>query len=244
MRQIAVAVAICLSALAFTPSNAAAEMGPCSPDGQDNLICGSGDGAARVIAKTQSPSGRLALAWRLTDRPPSSRPHDDNESYLENLLVRIKDGVILAKSRGAYWNTAERTAKAFAYAAWLPNSRLMVWEVVPNEGPIAAELFALDDHDAVTGPFDLVKALDPTVRAQMKGVKDVNPYVMRFSYKPEPTIDDQGLVHASVYMEVPGSDDGPMYGLTAQVTNDGASLDVKVLSVSQYLGPYISVTIH
>ncbi len=202
MRQIAIAVAIFLSASAFAPSNATAEMGPCSPGGQDNLICGSGDGAAHIIAKTLSPSGQLALAWRLTDRPPSSKPHDDHDSYLENLLVRIKDGVILAKSRGTYWNTAERTAKAFACAAWSPNGRLMVWEVVPNEGPIFAELFALDDHDAVTGPFDLVKALDPAVRAQMK-VKDMNPYVMRFSYKPEPTIDDQGLVHASVYMRSP-----------------------------------------
>jgi hypothetical protein len=45
-------------------------------------------------------------------------------------------------------------------------------------------------------------------------------------------------------MEVPDLDGGPIYNLTAQVSGAGNSLDVRVVSVSQYLGPYISVTVH
>jgi hypothetical protein len=78
----------------------------------------------------------------------------------------------------------------------------------------------------------------------MQSVKDVDKYVLRFSYKPKLTIDDQGLIHASVFMEVPDLDGGPIYNLTAQVSGAGNSLDVRVVSVSQYLGPYISVTVH
>ena len=105
-------------------------------------------------------------------------------------------------------------------------------------------LFAFTEDDGVIGPFDLTKVFDPAVRAQMKGVKDSNEYSLRFSYKPKPTIDDQGLIHASVFTEARDSRDGPSYDLTAQAARAAHSLDVKVLSDFQYLGPSISVTIH
>ena len=100
------------------------------------------------------------------------------------------------------------------------------------------------EGDVVMGPFELVKVLEPAVRAKMKGVKDAGNYNLIFSYKPEITIDDKGLIHASVFMKAHESEKEPIYNLTAQVTRAANSLDAKVLSVSQYLGSYISVTIH
>ena len=243
MRQIAVAVAMFLTALASAPSSVAAGMGSCVSDDHGGLTCGNGDGAARVIPKTTSPSNRLALAWRLTNRPPTGRPNE-NDPDLESLIVRIADGAILVKSRGAYWDIGERTAKGQDLsAAWSPDSHLLIRKA-DRVGSESVELFAFTEDDAVTGPFDLVKVLAPAARAEMKGVKDVEEYSFRISYQPAIAIDDQGLIHASVYMQAPGSDDGPIYKLTAQVTRAGNSLDAKVLSISQYLGPYISVTIH
>src|SRR6202042_2599135 len=102
MPQMAVGVAVSLSALMSAPSTAAAEMGPCRPATFD-LICGSGDGAARVIVKTISPSKRLAFAWRLADRPPTDRPAEGDPN-LENLIIRIADGAVLARSHGSYWD--------------------------------------------------------------------------------------------------------------------------------------------
>jgi hypothetical protein len=244
MRQIAVAVVLSLAALASAPSNAAAEMGPCMPDDHGSLACGNGDGAARVVPKTRSPSNRLALAWRLTNKPPSYRPNE-NDPDLESLIVRVEDGAILVKSPGTYWDIGERTAKEqYLSAAWSPDSRLLIRTAGIRDVSDSAELFAFAEDDSIVGPFDLAKVLDLAVRAQMKGVKDADKYVFGFSYKPELTIDDQGLIHASVYVAARDSGDGPIYNLTAQVTHAANSLDAKVLSVSQYLGPYISVTAH
>ena len=38
-------------------------------------------------------------------------------------------------------------------------------------------MFAFAQDDSVTGPFDLVKVLDPAVRAEMKDVNDVDKHM-------------------------------------------------------------------
>ncbi len=238
---LAVAITLVVSLLSQT---AHCEMGPCLPDDHGSLTCGYGDGAARIIPKTTSPSGRLALAWRLTDKPPTHRPRDSDPS-LESLIVRIEDGTILAKSKGTYWDIGNRYApRQYLRAAWSPDSRLMIRTAGRSGLPDSAELFAFTEEDGVIGPFDLTKVFDPAVHAEMKSTKDADQYLIRFSYKPEPAIDDQGLIRASTYTTAPDSSDGPIYDLTAQATRSANSLDAKVLSVSQYPGPHISVTVH
>src|SRR6266700_1121119 len=77
---------------------ASAETGPCKSDGGGSMICGEGDGAARVIEGTISPSRGLALAWRFPDRPPTEAPSDPQP--IEDLVIRLRDGAILAKQEG------------------------------------------------------------------------------------------------------------------------------------------------
>jgi len=244
VRKHGIAASIGLLALFIAAGSAAAEMGRCRHDGQDSSYCGEGISAARIIPNTTSPSHRLALAWRLTNRPPTNEPNE-NDPDLESLIVRIEDGAILTKSRGFYWHLGDRYApRQYLRAAWSPDSRLLIRTAGRVDVPDTAELFAFGDDSGVTGPFDLVKVFDPAVRAQMKGAKDADEYVLRFSYKPEPTIDDQGLIHASVYMKPRDLGDGPIYELTAQVPRNAGSLDAKVLSILEYLGPRISVTVH
>ena len=71
MRQIAVAVAMSLSALTSAPSERSGRDGSVQARVFD-LICGSGDGAARAIVKTISPSKqyrfRLAACQQTADR--------------------------------------------------------------------------------------------------------------------------------------------------------------------------------
>lgn len=244
MCQKSTAIALAFAALVIAPLIARAEMGPCIPDDRGSLTCGTGVGAARVIPKTTSPSNRLAFAWRLTSSAPGYQLHEGNPD-LESLIVRVEDGAILAKSRGTYWDMGDRYARAqYLSAAWSPDSRLLIRMAGKGDEPHSAELFAFAQDDGVTGPFDLVKVLDPAVRAEMKGVKDVDGYTFRISHMPSMTIDDQGLIHASVFMEARDSGNERIYKLTAQVMRAANSFDAKVLSISQYLGPYISVTIH
>jgi hypothetical protein len=244
MCQKSTTTALAFAALVIAPLIARAEMGPCIPDDRGSLTCGNGVGSARVIPKTTSPSNRLALAWRLTSSAPGYQLHEDNPD-LESLIVRIADGAILAKSPGTYWDMGDRYAKAqYLTAAWSSDSRLLIRMAGKGNAPHSAELFAFAQDDSIAGPFDLVKVLDPAVRAEMKGVKDVGGYTFRISHMPSMTIDDQGLIHASVFMEARDSGNERIYKLTAQVMRTATSLDAKVLSISQYLGPYISVTVH
>src|SRR5215510_6123734 len=144
---------------------AMAEMGPCRPDDHESFICGSGAGAARVIADTLSPSKRLALAWRSLAGPPTEEPNDDPEI----LVVRLADGAILAASKGMYWNTGEARANRLEeLATWSPISSFSSRFSTDN-----VDFYAFGANDEATGPFDLLKVMDPAVRTSLKRrVKD------------------------------------------------------------------------
>jgi hypothetical protein len=235
---------ITLAVLAFWNAGAHAGVGRCVPADHGSLICGSGNGAARIIPKTISPSGRLGLAWRVVDGPPTVQPRADDPG-LESLIVRIEDGAVLAREHGTYWDIGEKYApRQYVRATWSPDSQLMIRTVQHANKPDSAELFALAEHDSISLPFELRKILELAVQAEMKGVKDASSYQLKFNYKPDPTIDDQGLIHASVYMEANESESTPPYELTVQATRVGSSFDAKVISISQHRGPYISVTVH
>lgn len=235
---------ITLAVLAFWSAGAHAEMGRCAPADYGSLICGSGNGAARIIPNTVSPSGRLGLAWRVVDGPPTVQPRADDPN-LESLIVRIEDGAILARERGTYWDIGERYApRQYVRATWSPNSQLLIRTVQDANKRASAELFALPRNDSISLPFELRNIFELAVQAEMKGVKDASSYRLKFNYKPDPTIDDQGLIHVSVYMEANESESTRPYELTAQATRVGTSFDAKVISISQYRGPYISVTVH
>jgi hypothetical protein len=241
MRQIAVAVAMSVSALTSAPSNAAAEMGPCRPATFD-LICGSGDGAARAVVKTISPSKRLAFAWRLANKPPTDRP-EESDPNLQNLIVRITDGAVLAKSLGSYWDLSTKIAKAYLITAWSPDSRLLV-KVEQRAGFASAELFSFLQDDSAIGPFELVKLIEPAMLALMQGVKDKDNYQLVFTSHPAMTVDDQGLLHANVFTRDQDSVDGPVYDVTVQIIRATDSLDAKVVSITPHTGASVSVIVH
>ncbi len=232
--------AIALAALAVCSANAGAGMGPCRPADFD-LMCGSGDGAARVIVKTISPSKRLGFAWRLADRPPNKPDHNDPK--LENLIVRLEDGAVLAKSHGAYWDLGTKIAKAYLMTAWSPDSRLLV-KVEQRAESASAEVFALTENDTAIGPFDLVKVIAPAVRGKM-ATKDAADSVLVFTAHPAMKIDNQGLLQAAVFTRRrEEAFDGPTYDVTVQVKRAVDSLDARVVSITPRTGASVSVIVH
>jgi hypothetical protein len=222
------------AALAFYASiacapRATAEMGPCQPDKFGGLTCGSGVGAARVIEDTISPSKRLALAWRSAKGPPTEDPVDDTEI----LVVRLADGAILAAFKGMYWNTGEARANRLQeLAAWSPNSRLLIRSFNSRFSTDNVDLYAFGANDEATGPFDLLKVMDPAVRAHLRRrVKDEQKYVFSISNEPAMSIGNSGLVRAAVMMWVPK--DGPERNstVTVRVIRGAKSLDARIVAV-------------
>jgi hypothetical protein len=95
--------------------------------------------------------GLLSLGGLPIDR--QRPPPEQNDPNLENLVVRIEDGTILAKSHGAYWDLGSEIAKAYLMTAWSPDSRLLV-KAEHRVESVSAELFAFGENDAAAGPLD------------------------------------------------------------------------------------------
>jgi hypothetical protein len=234
--------AAALVALMLSGRGAVAEMGRCVPAVDFDLMCGNGDGAARAIVKTISPSQRLAFAWRFANKPPTNPPNDPDPN-LENLIVRIEDGAVLAKSHGSYWDLGTKIAKAYLMTAWSPDSRLLV-KVEQRAAFSSAELFAFVENDAAIGPFDLVKTIEPAVLAEMSAREDGTSGLV-FVAHPPMTISNQGLLHAVVRTtQGEYGPDGPTYDVALQIMRAANSINAKVISVTPHAGASITITVH
>jgi hypothetical protein len=230
MRRIFRTVPICVALLILVGGRAAAELGPCRPDSNGGFICGEGVGAARVIDDTLSPSKRLALAWRSTGDPPTEEP---SKGDLELLVIRLKDGVVLARRKTDYWATESgaHANRLQETARWSPDSHWLVSTVEERFGTPTVDLYAFGRNDDVRGPFDLHEVMEHAARGQL------NPRVRndtRYSFwlfNDRLKLDNHGLVHAPVMLWVPK--DGPErnFDMTLQITQTAAGLGVKVVSV-------------
>src|SRR5579864_5833012 len=223
--------ALALFASAAWANSARAEIGPCAPAVFD-LICGKGNGAARVIVKTISPSKRLAFAWRLAKRPPGAVP-DDNADDLENFVIRIADGAVLAKSHGAYWDLGTKIAKAYLMTAWSPDSRLLV-KVEQRAESVSAEVFSFASDDAVVGPVDFTNVVKTALQAK-EGVANSTDSLLVFTAIPAITMDDRGSFHATVRLRrKEDAVDGPTYDVAGQATRTANTLNVNVVSIAPH----------
>ena len=230
MRNIFALFPAWVTLLALANGPAAAEVGPCRTDSHHGLTCGQGDGAARVIEKTMSPSKRLALAWRSMDHPPTEPA--ENDDNLELLLIRLKDGAVLSRRMTYYWDTGEtHVNRLYETATWSPDSRWMINTTRERYNSSAVDLYALGDADTVTGPFDLLKILEAAARAQLKKrIKDDSNYEFSLD-STHLKIDNRGFVRASATLWVPKTDAEPDYDMTLQVTRGDGRLGAKVLSI-------------
>jgi hypothetical protein len=207
------------------------------------MFCGSGAGAVRTFYKTTSPSGRLAFGWRLTDRPPTVVP-EENDPNLENIVVRIDDGAILAKSHGSYWDLGSKIAKAHVSAAWSPDSHLAL-KVEQRVGFASAELFAFSDNDTAIGPFELVDLLKPALLTKMQNVTDASNYSLLFFSHPTMTIDNQARIHLIVCtVATQNMQHGPHYEVTIRVNPATNKLTAEIDSLTPYSGVVISIIVH
>jgi len=80
----------------------------CVADPVGGLACGEGKGALRVFADSTLPSKGCAFAWRSSEGLSSGNDFPPGE--VENVLIRLADGAVLAKLGGTYWDTGQMHA--------------------------------------------------------------------------------------------------------------------------------------
>lgn len=222
-------VLIVAAALAFAGS-ARAEMGPCQPDKFDGLTCGSGTGAARIITDTLSPTQELGFAWR----NPKAAPTDEQEDEtLELLLVRLKDGEVLAKGSTEYWNNGETHAnRRTEDVSWSPDGTLAVRAMQLRFDTSAFELYILGHAKPVV--IDLLKIVEPAVRAKMKVPKaEADRWVLSVFGRDNLTISNNGIIRFRVTMWVPKEGPEKPFDIVLRLSeNSKKQLAVRVTSIT------------
>ena len=226
---------VCLAALWLLAlaavSPVAAETGPCVSDPAGVMICGQGPGAARVVDGTMSPSKRVAFAWRVPGRLPTQPPDEagDSMSTVESLLIRLSDGAVLSSAKGEYWRTGDLQANHIDESvAWSPNSRLAIELQDSKWHTDVLRFYAIAPDDKVL-VLDLQKIIEPAVRAHLRQLGK-NDRVYTFSLE-DPTVDDSGLMRASVLMQIPKQDGDLNFDVTLQVSQKNGALSAGDVSV-------------
>jgi len=230
-------VATFLSTLALLAAGLAsplgAQTGPCQPDKDGGLTCGSGPGAARVVEGTMSPSKRFAFAWRALG---SSSADDPDPDKVENLLIRISDGAVLWSARGRYWQTAgSRSNHIDEGAVWSPNSRFAV-EVTDSKWSTDELRFFSIAEDGKLIVLDLHAIIEPAVRKQLRGlVKNESAYTFFVTWSDAPprglAVDNRGQVTVPVLMQIPKQDRDVTFDVKLLVEEKGGALAARDVSV-------------
>jgi hypothetical protein len=205
----------------------AASAQACVTDQHDVLVCGEGKAAMRVFADTISPSKNYAFAWRSEAGLPSGR--DLPPSGVENLLVRISDGAVLAKLGGAYWETGEARANRYdLVAAWSPDSRSVI-EVANSRWD--SDFFAYYRIDGATAAkLDLRALVEPVMTARLPPRnRQGNSFRVREDLPV--TLDARGRVRFIAMLYVPKSETSNDYKVQVNVRTSGGNPSAQVVSV-------------
>src|SRR5450631_3062061 len=186
---------------------ARAEMGPCRLDANEELTCGAGVGAARVIDDTQSPNKKLAFAWSLPNADPDAQPDEDDK--IDLLLVRLADGLMLGKSYTGFWaNGHGRSEHKLEEITWSRNGRLAARVFQTRFETDTFELYAVGAKDRKSTRLNLRKIVEPAVREQMTGhVNADEGYVFSVQAGKNLKLGNDGMMRLTVMMWIPK--DGP-----------------------------------
>jgi hypothetical protein len=120
--------ALRLAFLAFVLSafTAVAQAAGCAVEGF-TTVCHKGERELRIIKNTISPSGRYGIAWQVPSDASVETWDDGSEisdtGSIKNFLVRLPDGVPVARLAGDHFGDHPRYNHREVVATWSPDSR-------------------------------------------------------------------------------------------------------------------------
>ena len=213
--------------IALYASQTAAVRGEaCLADQRGGLVCGTGKGALRVFANTTSPSRNYAFAWRTAQGLPSGR---DAPNDVENVLIRVTDGAVLATLGGAHWETAEmRANRSELLAAWSPDSRAVI-EVANSRWD--SDSFAYYRIDGATATkLDLRALVEPVLTARLPP-RNRQGNSFRVHEDLPVTLDARGRLRFTAMLYVPKGETSNDYVVQVNIRDRGGKLSAQVVSV-------------
>ena len=198
----------------------------CAADQHGGLVCGAGKTAMRVVDDTISPSKNYAFAWRgeqglsVGDPPPPG---------VENLLVRLSDGAVLAKLGGEYWATGEMRANRYELAAaWSPDSRSVIEVANSRWDSDSFAYYRIDGATAVK--LDLRALVEPVMTARLPPRnRQGNSFRVRTDLPL--TLDARGRVRFTAMLYVPKGETSNDYQVQVNVRTTGGKPSAQVVSL-------------
>jgi hypothetical protein len=198
----------------------------CIADQRGGLVCGTGKGASRVFADTISPSKNYAFAWRTARGLPSN---DETPNDVENVLIRLTDGAVLATLGGTYWETGEMRANRYdLLAAWSPDSQAVI-EVANSRWD--SDSFAYYRIDGATATrLDLRALVKPVMTARLPPRnRQGNSFRVREDLPV--TLDGRGRVRFTAMLYVPKGETSNSYQVQVNVRTTGGKPSAQVVSL-------------
>lgn len=220
----ALTIAALVAAL-YLPQVVAAE--PCNADNYGGLVCGDGNNALRVIADTISPSGKFAFAWRSSKGLPSgdNLPTGD----VENVLIRLADGAVLAKLGGVYWATGEmRANRSEIIAAWSSDSRAVVEVSNDRWDTYSLAYYALDGGDKAA-TLDLRALFEPVLKEKLPAGKRES-YSFRVQEDLPIKLDMRGRARFIAMLYVPKGETSQDYSVRIDIGLRGGQPAARIVS--------------
>jgi hypothetical protein len=212
--------------LALYATQTAAVRGEACIADQRGLVCGAGKGALRVFANTISPSRNYAFAWRTAQGLPSG---DQTPNDVENVLIRVADGAVLATLGGTYWETGEMRANRYdLLAAWSPDSRAVI-EVANSRWDSDSFTYYPIDGETAT-KLDLRALVEPVMTARLPPRnRQGNSFRVREDLPV--TLDARGRVRFTAMLYVPKGETSNDYKVQVNVRTTGGKPSAQVVSM-------------
>lgn len=211
------------------PQTAIVRAEACVADSTGGLVCGAGKTAFRVFDDTTSPSKAYAFAWRTAEGVPSGKdvPGDD----VENLLVRVTDGAVIAKLGGAYWATGEMRANRYDQtAAWSPDSKAVIEVAGSRWESDSFAYYRINGAGAVK--LDLRKLVEPALRAKLPPrIRDGKAFRIREELPV--TLDERGRTRFTAMLYVPKGDTSFDYAVRLDVSAKGGRPTARIVSIQR-----------
>jgi hypothetical protein len=210
----------------FAAQTAAARADACTPDPKGVPVCGTGKDAMRAFADTISPSKQYAFAWRSPDGLPAG---DDIPAGVENILVRLSDGVVVAKLGGEYWAIGEMRANRYdLVAAWSSDSKAVI-EVASSRWDSDSFAYYRLDGAEVT-KLDLRTLVEPAVKGKLPKAKR-GSHAFRIREEPPVTLDARGHVRFAAMVYVPKGEDSLDYAIQVDITAKHGKPAARIVSM-------------
>ncbi|MEH2517112.1 hypothetical protein V1279_002685 [Bradyrhizobium sp. AZCC 1610] len=215
--------------LALYASQTAAVRGEaCIADQRGGLVCGAGKDALRVFANTTSPSRNYAFAWRTSQGLPSG---DEIPNNVENVLIRVTDGAVLATLGGTHWETGETRADRYELiAAWSPDSQAVI-EVANSRWN--SDSFAYYRIDGATATKLDLRALVESVMTARLPPRNRQGNSFRVHEDLPVTLDARGRVRFTAMLYVPKGETSNDYKVQVNVRARGGKLSAQVVSMQR-----------